>query len=166
MQTDDPSLRVLSLAQHEAFSFLSNLDRAQVGATVDVDTLRQQLTKPLANTGLPPEQVITELVSDVAGGLIGSTGGRFFGWVIGGSVSAALAADWLTTTWDQNAALYATSPAAAVVEEVAGLWLKDILRLPAHASFAFVSGCQMAHVTCLVAARHALLARLSWDIEE
>ena len=166
MQTDDPSLRVLSLAQHEAFSFLSNLDRAPVGATVDVETLRQQLTKPLANTGLPPEQVITELVSDVAGGLIGSAGGRFFAWVIGGSVPAALAADWLTSTWDQNAALYATSPAAAVVEEVAGLWLKDILHLPAHASFALVTGCQMAHVTCLAAARHALLAERGWDIEE
>ena len=166
MQTDDPSLRVLSLAQHEAFSFLSNLDRAPVGATVDVETLRQQITKPLTNTGLPPEQVITELVSDVAGGLIGSASGRFFAWVIGGSVPAALAADWLTSTWDQNAALYATSPAAAVVEDVAGLWLKDILHLPAHASFAFVSGCQMAHVTCLAAARHALLAERGWDIEE
>jgi len=166
MQTDDPLLRVLTLAQHEAFSFLSNLDRAPVGATVDVESLRQQLTKPLTKTGLPPEQVITELVSDVAGGLIGSTGGRFFAWVIGGSVPAALAADWLTSTWDQNAALYATSPAAAVVEEVAGLWLKDILHLPAHASFALVTGCQMAHVTCLAAARHALLAERGWDIEE
>src|SRR5215213_3483921 len=166
MQTDDPSLRVLSLAQHEALSFLSNLDRAPVGATVDVETLRQHLTKPLANTGLPPEQVITELVSDVAGGLIGSASGRFFAWVIGGSVPAALAADWLTSTWDQNAALYATSPAAAVVEDVAGLWLKDILHLPAHASFALVTGCQMAHVTCLAAARHALLAERGWDIEE
>ncbi|HEY0365921.1 MAG TPA: pyridoxal-dependent decarboxylase [Pyrinomonadaceae bacterium] len=166
MQTDDPSLRVLALAQHEAFSFLSNLDRAPVGATVDVETLRQQLTKPLANAGLPPQQVITELVSDVAGGLIGSASGRFFAWVIGGSVPAALAADWLTSTWDQNAALYATSPAAAVVEEVAGLWLKDILQLPAHASFALVTGCQMAHVTCLAAARHALLAQRGWDIEE
>src|SRR5690348_14146579 len=104
MQTDDPSLRVLSLAQHEAFSFLNNLDRAPVGATADVQTLRKQLKKPLANSGLPPEQVITELVRDVSGGLLGSAGGRFFGWVIGGAVPAALAADWLTATWDQNAA--------------------------------------------------------------
>jgi glutamate/tyrosine decarboxylase-like PLP-dependent enzyme len=166
METDDPSLRVLSLAQHHAFSFLKNVDRASVGATVDAQTLRQRLNKPLANSGLPPEQVITELVEDVGGGLLCSAGGRFFGWVIGGSLPAALAADWLTSTWDQNAALYATSPAAAVVEEVAGLWLKDILRLPGHASFAFVSGCQMAHVTCLAAARHALLAQRSWDVDE
>src|SRR5678815_3341435 len=163
MKIDDPSLRVLSLAQQHAFSFLNNLDDAPVGATADVQTLRQQLNKPLVDSGLPPEEVITELVRDVSGGLIGSAGGRFFGWVIGGAVPAALAADWLTATWDQNAALYATAPAAAVVEEVAGLWLKDILRLPAHASFALVSGCQMAHVTCLAAARHALLAERDWD---
>lgn len=166
METEDPSLRVLSLAQQHAFAFLNNLDDAPVGATVDVQTLRQQLNKPLADSGLPPEQVITELVRDVSGGLIGSAGGRFFGWVIGGAVHAALAADWLTATWDQNGALYATSPAAAVVEEVAGAWLKDILRLPTHASFALVSGCQMAHATCLAAARHALLAERDWDVEQ
>jgi glutamate/tyrosine decarboxylase-like PLP-dependent enzyme len=166
METDDLSLRVLSLAQHHALSFLNNLDRAPVGATVDVQTLRQRLNKPLADSGLPPEQVITELVKDVEGGLLGSAGGRFFGWVIGGSLPAALAADWLTATWDQNAALYATAPAAAVVEEVAGLWLKDILSLPAHSSFALVSGCQMAHATCLAAARHALLSERNWDVEK
>jgi len=165
METDDPSLRVLSLAQHHAFSYLQNLDRAPVGATVDVQTLRQRLNKPLADSGLSPEQVVTELVKDVEGGLLASTGGRFFGWVIGGALPAALAADWLTATWDQNAALYATAPAAAVVEEVAGLWLKDVLRLPAHASFALISGCQMAHATCLAAARHAVLAERSWDVE-
>jgi len=166
MQTDDPSLRVLSLAQQHAFSFLNNLDRAPVGATADVETLRTQLDKPLADSGIPAEQVITELVRDVSGGLLGSAGGRFFGWVIGGAVPAALAADWLTATWDQNAALYATSPAAAVVEEISGRWLKDVLRLPAHVSFAFVSGCQMAHATCLAAARHAVLAERDWDVEE
>ena len=166
METDDPTLRVLSLAQQHAFSFLNNLDDAPVGATADVQTLRNQLNKPLTDSGLSPEQVITELVNDVGGGLLGSAGGRFFGWVIGGAVPAALAADWLTATWDQNAALYATAPAAAVVEEVAGRWLKDVLRLPAHASFALVSGCQMAHATCLAAARHALLEERGWNVEQ
>jgi glutamate/tyrosine decarboxylase-like PLP-dependent enzyme len=166
METDDSLPRVLSLTQHHALSFLKNLDRAPVGATVDLQTLRQRLNKPLTDSGVPHEQVITELVADVEGGLIGSAGGRFFGWVIGGSLPAALAADWLTATWDQNAALYATSPAAAVVEEVVGLWLKDVLGLPAHSSFALVSGCQMAHATCLAAARHALLAEHGWDVEE
>lgn len=166
MENNDPSLHVLSLAQQHAFSFLNDLDRAPVGATVDVQTLRQQLNKPLAASGLAPEQVITELIKDVEGGLLGSAGGRFFGWVIGGSLPAALAADWLTATWDQNGSLYATSPAAAVVEEVAGLWLKDVLGLPAHASFALVSGCQMAHATCLAAARHGLLSERGWNVED
>ena len=166
MENDDSSLRALSLAQHHALSFLKDLDRAPVGATVDLHTLRQRLSKSLADSGLPSEQVITELVEDVRGGLLGSAGGRFFGWVIGGSLPAALAADWLTATWDQNGCLYATSPAAAVVEEVVGLWLKELLGLPAHASFALVTGCQMAHATCLAAARHALLAERGWDVEE
>ncbi|HTC89306.1 MAG TPA: pyridoxal-dependent decarboxylase, partial [Bryobacteraceae bacterium] len=82
-----------------------------------------------------------------------------------GSVPAALAADWLTSAWDQNAALYACAPSAAVVEEIAGEWLKDLLGIPQSASFAFVSGCQIAHVTCLAAARHALLEARGWDVE-
>ena len=86
-------------------------------------------------------------------------------WVIGGVLPAALATDWMTSAWQQNAALYATSPAAAVVEEVVGEWLKDVLHLPRTASFALVTGCQMAHVTCLAAARHGLLARRDWDVE-
>jgi glutamate/tyrosine decarboxylase-like PLP-dependent enzyme len=99
-------------------------------------------------------------------GILGSSGGRFLAWAIGGSLPAALAADWLASTWDQNAALYACGPAAAVVEEVAGAWLKQLLTLPVDASFALVSGCQMAHVTCLAAARHELLARRGWDVEK
>ena len=80
-------------------------------------------------------------------------------------VPAALAADWLTSVWDQNAHNFACSPAAAMVEEVAGKWLKEILGLPPSASFALVTGCQMAHVTCLSAARHGVLARNGWDVE-
>lgn len=90
---------------------------------------------------------------DVDGGILGSAGGRFFGWVIGGGVPAAVAADWLTAAWDQNAALYACGPAEAVIEEIAGEWLKELLGLHAEASFAFTTGAQMAHVTALAAAR-------------
>jgi glutamate/tyrosine decarboxylase-like PLP-dependent enzyme len=113
-----------------------------------------------------PVRVIEDLVRDVEGGILGMPGGRFYAWVIGGSLPAALAADWLTSAWDQNAALYSCSPAAAVVEEVVGVWLKDLLCIPQSASFALVTGCQMAHVTALAAARHSLLARAGWDIEE
>lgn len=91
--------------------------------------------------------------------------GRFFAWVIGGALPSALAADWLTATWDNNAALHACGPASSVVEDVAGGWVKDLLELPRSASFAFTTGCQMAHVTCLAAARHALLRDQGWNVE-
>lgn len=85
--------------------------------------------------------------------------------MIGGGVPAALAADWLTSTWDQNAALYACGPAAAVIEEVAGDWLKQLLGLPAEASFAFTTGAQQAHVTALAAARTSILVDRGWNVE-
>jgi len=167
MQTTiSPVRATLEIALDDAVNHLENLDSTPVAATVDIQTLRDRLSKVFDNEGISPQEVIRELVEDVKGGILGCASGRFFGWVIGGALPAALAADWLTSTWDQNAALYACGPAAAIVEEVAGNWLKDILGLPAHASFAFVTGCQMAHATCLSAARHALLERHGWDVEQ
>jgi glutamate/tyrosine decarboxylase-like PLP-dependent enzyme len=145
--------------------YLAGLGAAPVAAPVDLETLRGRLGKPLAEHGMAPDAVIDELVRDASAGLLGSAGGRFFGWVIGGALPAAVGADLLATIWDQNAALHACSPAAGVVEEIAAAWLKDLLRLPAASSFAFVTGCQMAHVTCLAAARHALLQARGWDVE-
>ncbi len=157
---------VLRQAYEKAIAYLASLENAPVGATADLSTLRERLGRPLAEQGIAAEQAIADLVADVADGITGSAGGRFFGWVIGGAVPAAVAADWLTAAWDQNAAVYATAPAAAVVEEVTGAWLKEILGLPGHCSFALVSGCQMAHVTCLAAARHWVLAQHGWDLEQ
>jgi glutamate/tyrosine decarboxylase-like PLP-dependent enzyme len=92
--------------------------------------------------------------------------GRFFGFVLGGSQPAALAADWLTSVWDQNAGLYAPAPTAAVVEEIAAEWLRELLGLPAGISCGFVTGCQLAHFTCLAAARQHVLAEAGWDVIE
>jgi glutamate/tyrosine decarboxylase-like PLP-dependent enzyme len=156
----------LEVAFQKSLTYLENLEHSSVAATADLRTLRAQLGKTLASEGLSPEQVVSDLARDVHGGILGSAGGRFFGWVVGGALPAALAADWMASAWDQNGALYATAPAAAVVEEIAGGWLKEILALPPQASFALVSGCQMAHVTSLAAARHALLARRGWDVEQ
>lgn len=164
--TEEHYLAALETAFRAGLGHLTHLEAAPVAATTDLATLRARLGKELGAAGTPAGQVVAELVRDVEGGLLGSAGGRFFAWVIGGSLPAALAADWLTSTWDQNAGLYACSPAAAVVEEVAGRWLKELLGLPAAASFALVTGCQMAHATCLAAARHALLERRGIDVEE
>ncbi|MES3024882.1 MAG: pyridoxal-dependent decarboxylase [Pseudomonadota bacterium] len=160
-----PFRPALEHALNHALVHLDGLEHSPVAATASLRQLRARLARPLADEGLAPERVIDELVADVEGGIIGSAGGRFFGWVIGGALPAALAADWLTSAWDQNAASYACGPAAAVIEEVCGAWLKDLLGLPAQASFALTSGCQMAHVTALAAARNALLARRGWDVE-
>ena len=167
MTAPDPGFRAaLQMALEKALLYLETLDQAPVSALVDPATLRRRLAKPLPEDGIAPEEVIAGLVRDAAGGHIGSAGGRFFAWVIGGSLPAAMAADWLTSAWDENATLFASAPAAAIVEETAGQWLKEILCLPASAAFAFVTGCQMAHTTCLAAARHALLASRNWDVEE
>jgi glutamate/tyrosine decarboxylase-like PLP-dependent enzyme len=154
----------LETAARLALRYLENLDQRPVAA--NDSGLRERLSRPLSDHGLPAEQVIDELVSDADPGIVASSGGRFFGWVMGGALPSALAADWLTGAWDQNAGLAASGPAAALVEEIAGGWLKEILGLPAGASFAFVSGCQMAHVTCLAAARHAVLEKRGWNVEE
>src|SRR5580658_9445214 len=156
----------LSAAMHHALAHIDGLRERSVDATVTLDELRRRIDFPLAQHGEDPEQVIHQLVRACDGGIVGSAGPRFFGFVIGGAVPAALAADWLTSTWDQNAGLYACGPSAAVVEEVVGTWAAELLGLPPSASFALVTGCQMAHVTALAAARHAVLARVGWDVNE
>ena len=111
-----------------------------------------------------PETVVEEMARLLEPGLTAMGSGRFFGFVIGGALPAAVAADWLVTTWDQNAGLAEPTPATSALEAVAGRWVIELLALPSHASFAFVTGCQMAHVTCLAAARHAVYERVGWDL--
>src|SRR5262245_42934843 len=113
-----------------AIRYLGNLDKSPVCATASLEQLRSRLGKELGQEGLPPDQVIAELISAIEGGHLGSAGGRFFAWVCRWFADVGLGRRLATSTWDQNAALYACAPAAAVVEEVAGAWLKDILGLP------------------------------------
>ena len=155
----------LETALSHALDYLRIVDERPVGPTALLETLRQRLCKEWNQNPMPAESVVDDLVRDIEGGLNNSVSARFYAWVIGGSSPAALAADWLTSTWDQNAGLYAVSPASAIVEEAAGSWLKDLFRLPASSSFALVTGCQMAHTTCLAAARHGLLKNRGWDVE-
>jgi glutamate/tyrosine decarboxylase-like PLP-dependent enzyme len=140
-------------------------DRA-AGATAGFEELRSVLGGALPAEGVAPAQVIEELARGAAPGLVGSAGPRYFGFVTGGSVPAALGADWLASAWDQNSFSAVSSPAASVVEEVACGWLLELLGLPASSGVGLTTGAQMANVTALAAARHALLARAGWDIEE
>lgn len=157
--------QALDHALQHAKNWLSSLDDRPVAALADIETLRHRLDRVLPETGLSPVDVIDELVTLTHEGHLGSAGGRFFAWVIGGSLESALAAEWLVSTWDQNAALSACGPSAAMVENVAGKWILDLLDLPRDASFALTTGCQMAHFTALAAARHAVLEQVGWNVE-
>lgn len=156
----------LARAAECARSFLETLPERPVRESASLADLRRALALPLADAGVPAVQVIDDLVRAADPGIVAMAGPRYFGFVIGGSLPVATAADWLTSAWDQNAGLYVDSPAAAIVEDVAGGWLLDLFGLPAGASVGFVTGGQMANFTCLAAARHAVLDRAGWDVEE
>jgi glutamate/tyrosine decarboxylase-like PLP-dependent enzyme len=156
----------LKAALESALDYLTALDQKPVGPTASLEELRANICKDWNDRGIRADEVVRQLARDVEGGLNNSASARFYAWVIGGSLPSALAADWLTSTWDQNAGMYAVSPAAAIVEEAVGAWLKDLFRLPKQASFALITGCQMAHATCLAAARNWLLKNRDWDVEK
>ncbi|MGZ4304928.1 MAG: pyridoxal-dependent decarboxylase, partial [Solirubrobacteraceae bacterium] len=148
-----------------AAEYLASLPERPVRAGASLDELRSALRVALEDRSRPALQVIEELVAAADPGLVGTQSPRYFGFVIGGALDAALAADWLTSVWDQNAAGYPGGPSAAVAEEVACEWLLDILGLPDDAGVGLTTGCQMAHFTCLAAARHRALADAGWDVE-
>jgi len=156
---------ILQRAADHAFAYLEGLDTRSVATTASLEELRTRLARPLPEQGTPATRVIDELVADAEPGVLGSQTGRHFAWVIGGGGPAAMAADWLTTVWDQNAGIHACGPAASVVEEIAAEWLKTLFDMPNGTSVGFVTGTQMAHVTCLAAARHALLRDRGWSAE-
>jgi glutamate/tyrosine decarboxylase-like PLP-dependent enzyme len=148
-----------------AADFIESLDDRPVWPPASIEELRASLDMPLQDEPRTPLDVVEELAAATEPGVVAIPSGRYFGFVIGGAVPASLAADWLTSAWDQNAGLVVCGPSAAVVEEIAGSWLKDLLGIPSSASFSFVTGCQMAHVTCLAAARHSVLERVGWNVE-
>jgi glutamate/tyrosine decarboxylase-like PLP-dependent enzyme len=138
---------------------------APVFPPVDAPAVRTALGGPLPDAPTGPSAVIDQLVAAVEPILVASTGPRYFGFVIGGTLEAATCADLLATGWDQNAFNSVTSPAGSIVEEVAGEWLKDLLGLPARASIGFATGAQAANTIGLGAARHHVLAADGWDVE-
>ncbi|HEX5828252.1 MAG TPA: aminotransferase class V-fold PLP-dependent enzyme [Candidatus Limnocylindrales bacterium] len=155
----------LERAHVHATAFLASLGEPPVGTSATLEQLRARFGGPLPDAPADPASVVDELAANAEGGLIRSAGPRFFGFVIGGGVPASLAADWLTSAWDQNAGLYVIGPAAAVAEEVAGAWLVELFGLPGGVSVGFTTGATMATFTGLAAGRHALLARQGWDVE-
>jgi len=156
---------LLGLTAALAADFYDSLPDRRVFPSATADELRAAFVRQLPEGPTDPRVVVSELNAAADPGLVAEPSGRYFGFVIGGSLPGALAADWLATAWDQNAGLYVGGPAASVVEEIAGAWLIELLGLPAQASFGFVTGGQMATFTALAAARHHVLAEAGWNVE-
>jgi glutamate/tyrosine decarboxylase-like PLP-dependent enzyme len=161
----DQRYEVLDDAARLAHDYIGSLRTRPVGASACLGELMSRLDRPLSDDGEDPRIVIDDLARDVEPGLVASAGPRYFGFVIGGALPVAVAADWLTSAWDQNAGVYPAAPALAVVHKVVGGWVRDLLGLPADSGVGLATGCQMAHFTCLAAARHAVLRDAGWDVE-
>ena len=158
------SLRSLfTLAAQHAIAYRDAVDEA--APPRGYAAMREVFDALTPEQGKAESEVIEELVALSTPGLRAMTGPRFFGWVIGASHPAGVAADWLTSAWGQNAGNHEASPAAAAVEAVAAHWLLDLLDLPREASVGFVTGATVANFVCLAAARGAVLRRAGWDVE-
>jgi glutamate/tyrosine decarboxylase-like PLP-dependent enzyme len=156
----------LALAHASALEWLGSLDRRPVGPQTEVEPLLAALDGGLPDAPSDPTDVVELMVRTVDPGLMAIQSGRFFGWVMGGTLPAALAADWLVSAWDQNAGMRSPTPGVVALEETAGTWFLDLLGLPREAAVSFTTGATMANLVGLAAARHAVLAGVGWDVEE
>jgi glutamate/tyrosine decarboxylase-like PLP-dependent enzyme len=144
--------------------WLTSIPGRQVGPVQSADEILMRLGGPLPEQGRDAVAVVDELADGAEPGLMASQSGRFFGWVMGGTLPAALASDWLVSAWDQNAGLRFATPAVVAVEEAAARWLLELLGLPLTADVGFVTGATMANFSGLAAARYAVLKAIGWDV--
>lgn len=156
---------VLAAVTPAALDYLQSLPTRAVYPHVEHAQIRQALDHGLADAGADPAEVVADLARDLEPYIAAHASGRYFGFVIGGLHPAAWGAELLVSTWDQNAGLFPVAPGVCVAEELAGEWLLELLRLPPDCSVGFVTGGQMANVTCLAAARDLVLREAGWDVE-
>lgn len=161
----EPYREALAAASRHATEWLDSQPERHVGPLKTAGELLEVFGGPLQREGMAAVDVVEYLASHAEPGLMAMPSGRFFGWVIGGTLPAALAADWMVSAWDQNTSMRLATPAAAAVEEAAGDWLLDLLGLPPESDVGFVTGATMANFTCLAAARWRLLTGAGWDLE-
>ncbi|HEX9161039.1 MAG TPA: pyridoxal-dependent decarboxylase [Thermoanaerobaculia bacterium] len=157
---------VLRRAFHHASAYLRELEERPVGPRATRDELMSELDVPLTEEGEDGVAVLDSLASVAPSGTMATAGPRFFGFVIGGSLPVTVGADWMLSAWDQNTGIYVASPIVAVAEDVARVWLLDLLQLPPESSVGYTTGGQMSNFTCLAAARHAVLRNAGWNVEE
>ena len=156
---------LLERASQRAITYLEGLDKRRVFPDTKAIERLGELDIALPDQGMDSQTVLKTLDEIGSPATVASAGNRYFGFVIGGSLPASLAAQWLAGAWDQNVGLVSASPIGAKLEEVAQHWLLDALSLPQAGGVGFVTGATMANFTALAAARHSLLARQNWDVE-
>lgn len=156
---------LLDSAVTRAASYLDGLDRRGVAPTPQAVARLAALDQPLPARSNPPHATLALLDDVVSPATMAMAGGRFFGFVIGGSLPVTLAANWLAGAWDQNSVLHNVTPGTAHVERVALRWLLELLDLPRESGGAFVTGATVANFAALAAARHAVLERAGWNVE-
>ncbi|GAB3607203.1 aminotransferase class V-fold PLP-dependent enzyme [Conyzicola nivalis] len=155
----------LDHAHESALRWLDSLPTRQVSPARTADELAADFDAPLPEKGADATAVVDRLVELGEPGLMAIPSGRFFGWVMGGTLPAALAADWLVSAWDQNAAMRFATPAAAAIEQVTGRWIVDLLGLPEGSGVGFTTGGTMANFVGLAAGRKAVLDAVGWDLD-
>jgi glutamate/tyrosine decarboxylase-like PLP-dependent enzyme len=156
---------LLSAATDRSVRYLKDLETRRVSPSREGIAGLARFDVPLQNDPIDAKAVLAQLDEIGSPGTMAMAGPRFFGFVIGGSLPAALAANWLASAWDQNTGLFNSTPATSVLEQVALRWLLDVLGLPHECAGAFVTGTTVAHITALAAARHAVLKKVGWDVE-
>ena len=149
-----------------AADYLETLDTRQIRPKRGYREMHELFDRAVPVRGADPSEVVEELAAVAELGVMAIGSGRWYGFVAGGAVPSSLAADWLVSAWDQNTGLAEPTPATSALEAVTGRWVLELLGLPPDSSFAFVTGCQMAHVTCLAAARHSVYRRAGWDLPQ
>jgi glutamate/tyrosine decarboxylase-like PLP-dependent enzyme len=165
MSTMDDRERAMRRAAEVGLDYLAGLPDRHVGPRQGAADVLAMLPSDLPEQGMDPTEVLEELAASFEPATVAVAGPRYFGFVIGGQLPAAAAADWLTTAWGQNAGLHALSPAAAAAEEIAGAWMLELLRLPGDASIGLPTGAGLGNTVGLAAGRHRILAREGWDVE-
>ncbi|MDC9598051.1 pyridoxal phosphate-dependent decarboxylase family protein [Xenorhabdus anantnagensis] len=162
----DASLSAVKIANEIAYSYVSEVRNQRVFPDADALSGLQHFDKPLPTTGTDSQQVLEQLHAYGSPATVATTGGRYFGLVVGGSTPAALGANIITSAWDQIALMESSSPIANQLEKIAGRWVLELLNLPSEAFVGFVTGTTMAHVSALAAARHYLYQKQGYDLAE
>src|SRR6478735_3513429 len=155
----------LAAASRHARHWLESQETRRVGPRASAAELAADFGGPLPRNGMPAAEVVEYLAARAEPGLMAMPSGRFFGWVIGGTLPAALAVDWLVSAWDQNAVLRYAAPAVSAIEEAAGNWIVGLLGLPAESDVGFTTGATIANFAGLAAARWRLMTDAGWDLE-